>query len=578
MDQQEIKTTSVWRLYEQGRDYHRRVGIYSDTDKNYRFYNGDQWKGAKLGDIEPVQKNFILPIVNYKLAVIHDNLYKIVFDSQNFENPAFRKQADRVCKMLNNFARRVEERDKMDKKYRKVTKDAAVNSEGIIHVFFDKDAMYPINEVIKKNDIYYGDENDDDIQDQPYILIRKRMPVANAVEWALSRGLSKKKTDLIIGDNDTFEESGDSAKVELDDKVTIVSKFYKENGTVHYSASTRFVDIVEGVDLGISLYPVAHMTWMDKEGFSRGEGEVKSLIPNQIEVNKTEMRRLMCAKNEAFPIRVINKDRIANPDALNTVGSTLTTKGGTPVDDVNKIVGVIQPSRMSPDVKECQESLIAMSRELAGAGEAATGDINPEQASGRAIVAVQAAQRAPLSTQKENFKAFVEDLARIWLDYLIVHSVDGVNLQESITDPNTGEESIQIVPIPQHMLKEVQAAVKIEVTPASPYDKYATEQTLENILTGGLFHPSKAGELRIYAESLPDDAVAPKQRILEAVTKIEDKQRKIAMIDANARAMEQRVDMFLSSDPDTQAMMASNAIRQKQAQNLQQRQARPNME
>ena len=66
MDIQEIKETPIWTLYEKGRNYHRQTGIYVDTDRNYRFYNGNQWEGAKLGDVEPVQKNFIKPIVKYK--------------------------------------------------------------------------------------------------------------------------------------------------------------------------------------------------------------------------------------------------------------------------------------------------------------------------------------------------------------------------------------------------------------------------------------------------------------------------------------------------------------------------------
>ena len=98
MDLNEIMETPVWGLYEKGRSYHRITGIYADTDRNYRFYNGNQWEGAKLGDVEPVQKNFIKPIVKYKVSVIHDNLYAINYSSQNYENRAFQPQS-RTCKL-----------------------------------------------------------------------------------------------------------------------------------------------------------------------------------------------------------------------------------------------------------------------------------------------------------------------------------------------------------------------------------------------------------------------------------------------------------------------------------------------
>ena len=424
MDIQEIKETPIWALYEKGRNYHRRVGIYTDTDRNYNMYNGNQWAGAKLGDVEPVQKNFIKPIVKYKLAVIHSNLYAINYSSQNYENIEFQRARGRYCEMLNRYAARVWEKDKMDFKGRRASKDAAINDEGIIYVNFDMEKMMPVNEVIKKNDIYYGNENDDDIQSQPYILIRKRLPLANAIDLARAEGAPDNKLQYIISDNDTFEESGEAAKIEVDDMVTLVYKLYKKDGTVHFSVATRWVEIVEDADTGLTHYPVAHFVWEEKEGSARGEGEVRYLIPNQIEVNRTEVRRVLTVKYQAYPQKVVDISKISNPQALNTVGGIIRTNG-QPVEDVHKVIGTIPPAQMSPDVVKLQEDLIQMTRDLAGAGDTATGAVNPEDASGRAILAVQQASQAPMTEQKESYKNFIEDLARIWLEYLIVFSVDG---------------------------------------------------------------------------------------------------------------------------------------------------------
>ena len=565
MDRQEIKETPIWGLYEIGRNYHRLTGIYTDTDRNYRMYNGNQWEGAKLGDVEPVQKNFIKPIVKYKCAVIHDNLYAINYSSLNFESKEFRKAAERYCEMLNGFAARVWEQDKMDFKGRRITKDAAINDEGIIYVNFDKEKMLPVNEIIKKNDVYYGNENDDDIQNQPYILIRKRMPVVNAIDFALAEGMSEKDLDLIVGDNDTFDESGDAAKQEVDNMVTIVYKMYKENGTVHYSVATRWVTIVDDVDLGIKLYPIAHFNWEEKEGSARGEGEVRYLIPNQIEVNRTEVRRVLTVKYQAYPQKIVDVSKVSNPAALNTVGGTIRTNGQA-VDDVHKIVGTLPPAQMSPDVVKLQEDLIQVTRDLAGAGDTATGQVNPEAASGRAILAVQQASQAPMTEQKETYKNFVEDIAKIWLEYLIVHSENGINLEEEVTDPMTGEETIQLVKVPQSALEQLQATVKIDVTPKGVYDKFAQEQTLENLLMNGLFNSQRLAEFEAYVDALDDDSVAPKQKLQGIIKHIKEEQQKIAQINARAQMMKQRANQFLMGDPDEQSSIMANAMGQLQAQ------------
>ena len=558
MDLQAIKETTIWSLYEKGRDYHRMTGIYSDTDKNYRMYNGNQWEGAKLGDVEPVQKNFIKPIVKYKCSVIHDNLYAIHYSSQNYENRAFRKQAERYCDLLNNYAARMWEKDKMDFKGRRVTKDAAINDEGIIYVNFDRENMTPVHEIVKKNDIYYGNENDDDIQNQPYILIRKRLPVLNAIDLALSEGMSEDKKDLIIGDNDTFEESGEASKLEVDDMVTIVYKMYKQDGTVHFSIATRWVDIATDVDTGLSLYPIAHFNWEEKEGSARGEGEVRYLIPNQIEVNRTEVRRVLTVKYQAYPQKVVDISKVSNPQALNTVGGVIKTHGQA-VDDVHKIVGTIPPAQMSPDVKQLQEDLIQVTRDLAGAGDTATGQVNPESASGRAILAVQQASQAPMTEQKESYKNFIEDIARIDLEYLIVYSEDGIDMEETVVDPMSGEEVTQVVNVPQSALQQLKATVKIDVTPKGVYDKFAQEQTIENLLLNGMFSAQRVAEFKAYVDALDDDSVAPKMKLEQIVENILEEQKRIAMIEAQAQMMQQRAQQFLMGDPDEQASMMADA-------------------
>lgn len=565
MDIKEIKETAVWSLYEKGRNYHRMTNIYTDTDRNYRMYNGNQWHGAKLGDVEPVQKNFIKPIVKYKVGVIHDNLYAINYSSQNFENKDFRQQAEKICEMLNKKASRIWEKDKLDFKGRRITKDAAINDEGIIYVNYELDKQVPVNEIIKKNDVYYGNENDDDIQLQPYILIRKRMPVVNAMEMARAEGLSEEKLLFIIGDNDTFEESGEAAKQEVDNMVTVITKMWKEKGTVHFSMSTRWVDIKKDKDSGLTYYPVAHFLWEEKEGSARGEGEVRFLIPNQIEVNRTEVRRVLTVKYQAYPQKVVNADKIANPSAINRVGGVIKTKGNATVEDVSKVISTLPPAQMSPDVKQLQEDLIQVTRDLAGAGDIATGQVNPENASGRAILAVQQASQSPMTEQKETYKNFIEDLAKIWLDMIIVYSQDGIKLEEEVTDPQTGQPAIEIVEVPQTALQELQATVKVDITPKGAFDKYAQEQSIENMFQAGMFSAEKLPELKTYVKLLDDDSVMPKQKLEDAIKNIEEEQQKIAMMNAQAQIMQQRARQFLMEEPDAQASEIAAAQMQGQA-------------
>jgi len=558
MNLEEIKKTDIWEMYEKGRDYLRMHNVFSDTDLNYRMYSGNQWEGAKIDGIEKAQYNFIETIVNYKVSTINQNLWSMHFSSDNFENREFRKTAEKVCELLDKKASKVWEKDQMDDKIRELSDDSAINDEGIIYVNFDDESQEPLNEVINKNDVQYGNEQSPDVQLQPYIIISQRKPIIEVIHIAEDEGIDKDKIKLIDGDKDTFEEAGEDSKIEKDDMCTLVTKMWKENGTVRYSKATKYVTIIENEDSGLHLYPLTHFPWKNKKGSSRGEGEVRQLIPNQLELNKTLARMLLSVKQCAYSQKVANIDKISNPDALNRVGGIIKTKGGTTIDDVSKIFTYIQPSSMSADVSKLMDDLIKITRELKNASDIATGGINPEDASGKAILAVQQASQQPMVKQLSGLKRCIEDLARIWLDMWTVYTPDGMKLEEDVVDPVSGETYTELVDIPVTVLENLKGTVKVDITPKSPFDKYAQELSLENLLKGGYFTAQKVGELKIYAESLPDDATMPKQKLLDMCEKIEEEQQKIAEINAQAQIMQQRASEFINSNPYDQA----NTIRQ----------------
>ena len=557
MTEEELKKTPIWELYEQGRNYCRLINMYTDTDKNYEFYNGNQWKGLKVSGIEPVQLNFIKPIIKYKVSNIMANLYGINYSSENYENKEFRSTAEETCKLLNKRASKIYEKDYMDYKLMKFCKDAAINDEGIMYVTYDTESGMPSNEVLTKNDVYYGNENDSDIQRQPYILIKQRRSVMEVRKLAESEGVSEEKLSYIIGDNDNFEEAGDQAKLEKDAMCTMVTKLWKENGTVWYAKSVKYQEIVKPTDSGLKYYPLTHILWEEKEGSARGEGEVRRLIPNQIEVNKTIMRRLITVKNTAYPQKVVDITKVANPNAVNEIGGVIKAKGN--VDDVNKIFSNVAPAQMSTDVEKVQNELIQITRDLAGAGDNATGDVNPESASGRAILAVQQAHKQPLVEQTSYLKRSIEDLARIWLDMITTYADNKITLEEEEVDPNTNETFIVLKDVPVTVLEQLKASVKVDITPKGAFDKYAQELSLENLLNNGFFNIQRLPELEIYNNLLDDDSVMPKQKITKAIEKMKEEQQKIAMINAEAQLMQERASQFLNSEPEAQASTIQEA-------------------
>ena len=559
MDEKELKETETWQLFEKGRDYLRLMNVYNDTDRNYQFYNGDQWEGAKIDGIEPVQYNFIETIVDYKLGKINANEWGRVFSSDNFDRD-FRPMAEKTCELLNKKARKVWERDKMDAKVRIFTEDSAVNSEGIIYADYDLDNQSPINEVLNKCDVHYGNEQSEDIQSQPYILVSKRVSVIEAREFAKANGATEEEIAYICGDNDSFESAGKDAKYEKDPMCTIVTKMWKEKGTVWFSKSVKYLEISKAKDSKLTLYPLVHFLWKHKKGSARGEGEVKYLIPNQLEENKTLARSALSIKQNAYPQKVADISKIVNPSAIGQVGGVIKAQGA--VDNVKNIFGYVEPAQMSADVFKFMSDLISVTREIRNASDIATGGINPEDASGRAILAVQQASEQPLAKQTFGLKDAIEDLARIWLDQWTVYTPEGMTLEEELVDEDTGETYTQLVQIPESVLTNLKGSVTVDITPKSAYDKYAKEVSIENLLKAGYFNAQKLSELKTYVQLLDDDSVMPKNKLEEAISIMEDEQMKIAQMRADAQTMQMRANAYLNATPDDQAQQVAEAGQQ----------------
>ena len=286
MDTEELEQTDLWDLYEKQVQFMQLRHIYSDTDLNYRMYNGDQWHGLNVKGIEKIQHNFIKQIVKQKVSQITSNLFAVNYSPENIENAEFMELAQKTCELLNKKASKVWDKDFMDKKVKKWAKQAAINDEAVAYVTYDYETDMPVNEIISKNDIMYGNENEEEIQLQPYILVRQRKTVIELKQMAEEQQIDPKLVATIVPDKDTQTIAGDSGKDEVEDKCWLITKFYRKNGTVHFQQATKYCEIKKDRDTRKELYPFAHDNWEEQEGNARGIGEVRYLIPNQLETNK----------------------------------------------------------------------------------------------------------------------------------------------------------------------------------------------------------------------------------------------------------------------------------------------------
>lgn len=531
--------TDVWEEYERGKNYNRMQGLYEESKKNHNFYHGNQWEGAQLGDIQPVTLNIIKSIVKYKVSTVNSNSYEPVFNPSAYDTDAERKKLQDICKMLTRYVSKVWENQQIDKKIRECVRDACIDSESILHIYEKDDEIKA--EIIDKNNIYYGNENEDDIQEQPYIIIAYRRTVESVKDEARKNGVVEEEIENIVSDLDYQEQSSPNKRInEISPMCLVLLKYYKEDGKVYFKKATKNVIISNDENTDLELYPVAHLLWERVKGYARGNGEVKWLIPNQIEINKTATRRAIAVKIGAYPKLVANMKYISNPSALNKVGTTIQVDE-IGADDVNKIVNYLRPTQMSSDALNLQQELQSDTQNLAGAGDTATGNVDPTKASGNAILAVQQARQQPLNEQIERYKVFIEDITRIYFDMIKKYNVKGITLIREEMEYTTNQTVEKVYKMSAKELQALKVNIKIDITPKSPFDKYAQEESIQNLFIQGKI------SFEEYAKVLPDDSVMPKTAIQQIVKDREKQQQVITQIQKQANALGGAMEQVMAS-------------------------------
>lgn len=542
MKKQEQNITTVWEEYQRGVDYNYQQQLYEKSKRNYNFYHGNQWEGIKLSGIQPITLNIIKSIVKYKVGVVKTNTYQIYFNSEACETQEEKEKVEDICNMLNRYANRLWEKNKLNKIVRNCINDACIDNEGVIYFYSDPDpdSNNILCEQVNRTNIYYGNENDDDIQNQPYIIISFRRTVEEVKEEAKDNGIDSKEIDLIVEDQDIEEQSGrDKRTNEISPMCLILLKLYKKDGKVWAKKCTKLATVMKDVCLDIDLYPVAHVLWERVKGSSRGQGEVEWLIPNQIEINKTATRRALAIKMVAFPKLVANTKYISNTKALSKVGTTIEVNEFN-ADDVNKVVNYLKPTAISSDAYNLQKELQEETQNLAGASDTATGNVDPTKAAGKAILAVQQASQQPINEQVEAYKDFIEDIARIWFAMLKANSVNGITLVREEKDYANNITKEEMYNISYKELQKYDFDIRIDITPNSPFDKYAIEQSLGNLLTSGHINFEE------YVKALPEDSAMPKSSLKEILKDREEKENVFNQIEKTANALDSAMQQVMT--------------------------------
>lgn len=504
-----ITPEQVQAEYQKMLGYNTAVNLDETVRANENFFIGKQWEGVDAKGLPTPVYNFLKQVVLFSVANITTDNIKMQATPLACERTP--ENVERVAEIVNKEFDRLFEFNRVPNLVREYMRNAAVDGDSCLFTFWDDtvDAGFGLRggirtEIVDNMRVGFGNTACRDPQKQPYILIERR-EMTKELRRAAQEAGNPRWNDI---QPDTENHNTDSYK-NSSERSTVLLRMWKERktGTVWACEVSGRVMLREPWDMGLRLYPVTWINWDYIPDSYHGQALVTGLIPNQIFVNKLFAMSMISLMTSAFPRTVYDKTRI--PKWNNAVGAAIGVNGG----DVSGVAKIIDPAQISPQIAQFIQTSVDYTRQFLGATSAALGETRPDNTS--AIIALQRAASIPSEITKQNLYKSIEDLGRIYLDFMAAY-YGKRKVQVSMPDVGSDilafagkdPEELETVLFDYGILNDMPMALKLDVGASSYWSEMASVQTLDNLLMQDKI------TIEEYLERIPDGYIPKRQELI----------------------------------------------------------------
>lgn len=504
-----ITPEQVQAEYQKMLGYNTAFNLDETVRANENFFIGKQWEGVDAKGLPTPVYNFLKQVVLFSVANITTDNIKMQATPLACERTP--EDVERVAEIVNKEFDRLFEFNRVPNLVREYMRNAAVDGDSCLFTFWDDtvDAGFGLRggirtEIVDNMRVGFGNTACRDPQKQPYILIERREMTKELRRAAQEAG--NPRWNDIQPDNENHNT--DSYK-NSSERSTVLLRMWKERktGTVWACEVSGRVMLREPWDMGLRLYPVTWINWDYIPDSYHGQALVTGLIPNQIFVNKLFAMSMISLMTSAFPRTVYDKTRI--PKWNNAVGAAIGVNGG----DVSGVAKIIDPAQISPQIAQFIQTSVDYTRQFLGATSAALGETRPDNTS--AIIALQRAASIPSEITKQNLYKSIEDLGRIYLDFMAAY-YGKRKVQVSMPDVGADilafagkdPEELETVLFDYGILNDMPMALKLDVGASSYWSEMASVQTLDNLLMQDKI------TIEEYLERIPDGYIPKRQELI----------------------------------------------------------------
>lgn len=582
MTSREDLAKKIWDDWQKGLEYQNKLRLKDTCEQCVDFFEGRQWPQAteRTKNMPRPVINIIKFIVNGKKANILSSKISVMYKPLVYGQEEGQMAIDGASSFT-SFAKHINKEIKQEDLDNQAIADGLKKGTYIYHYFWDREKKTGMakfdgglnGQIIDCLNIVFANPKQKDEQKQKWIIIQSRENVDTLKAIAEKNGISKAEQELIKSDDDT-EKNYNSEEQDGEEYATVLTRYFRKNGEVYYTKSTKDMIIQEETPLTpdaakiklelddedktnedkeeieqdkpeqtvfkMNLYPIIVDSYEEREKSIYGIGEVEQLIPTQKAINFNYAMMQMASQNMGFP-KIAMRPRALQGKQITNVPGEIITDYSPGFDGIK----YLNPPAFSNTPMVVADKLLEMTRTVTGATEVANGEVLGKNMSGSAIVALQTQAKVPIEDMQKRFWRTHEKIARVWEQFFkAYYRFDIPYLVEA-------EDGQQADVFNGSKYQNTDFETTIEVGPGSAYSESLSINLLESAL--------QRGDITFddYIDLYPDTAMPFKAKLKEIRKKVllpPEISQKIAQ---NPQIMQYVMDIIRQAE--TPAPMAGQA-------------------
>lgn len=546
MSRREELAEKFWGDWENGLAYQNKLNLKETCETCVDFTEGRQWAQAteRTKNMPRPVINIIEYIVNGKKANILSSKISTVYKPLVYDQEQAALAAEGAS-AFTNFSTHINKEIKQEDLDNQAILDGLIKGSYIFHYFWDREkktgmAKYDggLNgQVIDCLSVVFANPKQKDEQKQKWIIIQSRENVETLKAIAKKNGITAAEMELIRPDDDS-EKNYDVEEQEGEEYATVLTRYFRKNGEVYYTKSTKHMivqeetpltpdagkvtikvdeegktnedkeeteqDAPERLGFKMTLYPIVVGSYKEREKSIYGRGEVEELIPTQKAINFNYAMMQMASQNMGFP-KVLQRPRALQGKQITNAPGEVLTDYSPGFDGIK----YLNPPQFSSTPLNVADKLIEITRTVTGATEVANGEVLGANMSGSAIVALQTQAKVPIEDMQKRFWRVHEKIAKIWEQFFKAYYRFDVPY---IVETDNGQESSVFN---GSMYQDIDFETTIDVGAGSAYSESLSINLLEAAL--------QRGDITFddYIELYPETAMPFKAKLKEIRKKVQ---------------------------------------------------------